>query len=183
VHGVGSSQGRGAGLRQPQVAHLAGLDELRHGSYDVLDRYPGVDPVLVQQVDPVGPEPAQGLLDDLADVLRTAVQPPPGAGGLGQVEAELGGQHDLVAPGAAEDPSEQFFVGVRPIDFGGVEQRHPGLDSLDQGCLALGCVGPGLVNAGHPHAAETEGGNFQALLAELAGFHQVLQWDGRWFLD
>ena len=51
VHGVGAADRGRAGLGQPEVAHLALVDELPDGAGDVLDRHVGVDPVLVEQVD------------------------------------------------------------------------------------------------------------------------------------
>jgi hypothetical protein len=45
-----------AGLRQPEVPDLALPNEVANGSGDVFDRYVRVDPVLVKQVDAVGPQ-------------------------------------------------------------------------------------------------------------------------------
>jgi hypothetical protein len=45
-----------AGLGQADVAHLAGLDELRHRSHGVLDRGLRVDAVLVVEVDVIDAE-------------------------------------------------------------------------------------------------------------------------------
>jgi hypothetical protein len=41
---------------------------------DLLDRHVGVDSVLVEQVDPVGPESLQHLVHDGSDVVGSAVQ-------------------------------------------------------------------------------------------------------------
>ena len=57
-----------AGLGHPEVVDLAGLDELLDGAGDVLDRDVGVDAVLVEQVDGVGPQPTQRAVDGGADV-------------------------------------------------------------------------------------------------------------------
>ncbi|MCW2891003.1 MAG: hypothetical protein JWO75_492 [Actinomycetia bacterium] len=58
-------------LAQPEVPHLSRVDELLHRAGDVFDGHRRVRAVLVQQVDVVGAEEAEGVLDDLADV-RTA---------------------------------------------------------------------------------------------------------------
>jgi hypothetical protein len=43
-----------------------------------------------------------------------------------QIEAELGGNHDLSAE-RSKRFADQFFVGERPINFGGVEKRDAAL--------------------------------------------------------
>jgi hypothetical protein len=51
---------RGSGcLGQPEMHHLARVNQFLHGAGDILDRHLGVDPVLVVQVDVVGAKPAQ----------------------------------------------------------------------------------------------------------------------------
>ena len=40
------------------MLHLPFGDELLHGAGDILDRDVGIDPVLVIEVDAIGPEPA-----------------------------------------------------------------------------------------------------------------------------
>jgi hypothetical protein len=50
---------RRRGLREAEIAHFAGLDELCHGTDRLLDLGQLVDPVLVVQVDVVDAEPLQ----------------------------------------------------------------------------------------------------------------------------
>src|SRR3954453_6503132 len=57
VNGVGATDRLGRGLRQPEVAHLAGLAELLHRPDRFPNRHRLVDPVLVVEVDVVDPEP------------------------------------------------------------------------------------------------------------------------------
>jgi hypothetical protein len=75
--------------------------------------------VLVEQVDPVGPQPLQHLLDHLADVIGLAVQPP----GRGELEPELRGENDLVTD-RGEGLTDEGFVGERPVRLGSVEECH-----------------------------------------------------------
>jgi hypothetical protein len=71
---VRSSHRFRARLGQPEVPDLPILDESLHRAGDVLDRYVGVDTVLVEQVDVVGLEARVGGLGNLPDVLRAVVQ-------------------------------------------------------------------------------------------------------------
>jgi hypothetical protein len=52
---------------------LALLNEVPDGACNVLDRYGGIDAVLIEQVDAVGPEALQRSIGDLPDMLRPAV--------------------------------------------------------------------------------------------------------------
>jgi hypothetical protein len=55
---VGAADSVRPGFGQAEVANLPGLDELLDGAGDVIDRHVRVDPVLIQQVDPVSAEAA-----------------------------------------------------------------------------------------------------------------------------
>ena len=125
LDGVGAADDVDAGFGQAEVGDLAGVDELLDGAGDVLDRHVGVDAVLVEQVDAVDVQPAQGVLDGGADVLGAAVQ----AGGAAAVEGEpeLGGDHDLVAD-RSQRLADELLVGERPVDLGGVEEGDAEVD-------------------------------------------------------
>src|SRR5439155_799857 len=97
VRRVGPPNGRRRGLRQAEVADLAGAHQLRHGADRVLDRHLGVHAVLVVQVDVIHAEARERGVACLAHVLRAAVHADKGPVRLADV-AELGGQHDAIAP-------------------------------------------------------------------------------------
>ena len=90
------------------------------GADRVLDRRGRVDAVLVVQVDVVGAEPLQRTLDGGADVGRAAVEVPWARAGV-RDDAELGGQHHLVAA-ALERAADELLVDVRAVDLGGVDE-------------------------------------------------------------
>ena len=58
---------------RPKCLTLPCLDQLLHRAGDLLDRHLRVDPVLVEQVDRVGPQPLQRAFDAALDRLGTAV--------------------------------------------------------------------------------------------------------------
>ena len=108
LDGVGAADDVDASLGEAEVTDLAGVDEVLDSTGDVLDRHVGVDAVLVEQVDPLGVEPLQGVLGGGADVLGAAVQ----AGGAAAVvgEAELGGDHHVVPDSARALPTSSSLT-------------------------------------------------------------------------
>ena len=75
LDGVCAADRLHACLGQPEVPHLARVDQLLDRAGDVLDRDVRVDAVLVEQVDRVDPEPLQRGLDAALDRLGAAVEP------------------------------------------------------------------------------------------------------------
>ena len=78
--------------------------------------------------------------------------------------AELGRQHDLVAP-AGDRPADQLLVGERPVHVGRVEEGHAQLERPVDRRVGLGLVG-GPVELGHAHAAQPLGRDLQTLAAQ-----------------
>jgi hypothetical protein len=106
--------------------------------------------VLVGQVDAVGPQSLQHLVDDLADVIRPAVQ-----SSRFELEAELRGQHHLVAD-RFERFAYQGLVRAGAVRLSGVEERHPlVVGASDEVDAVLGVDRVPVVGA-EAHAAEPD---------------------------
>jgi hypothetical protein len=89
------------------------------------------------------------------------------------VEAELGGDDDLVADGR-EGFADEELVGEGAVDFGGVEEGDAAVDGLVEEVDHGGLVFGGSVGEAHAHAAEAEGGDVEGTGgAEGAGLHGV----------
>ena len=126
LHRVRAADRLHAGFGQAEVLDLAFADQVLHRARDVLDRHVRIDAVLIEQIDAIGLQPLQRGLGDLPDVLGPAVQ----AGSADRwpnFEAELGGDHDLVAE-RRERLADQLLVGERAVDLGGVEEGDAALD-------------------------------------------------------
>ena len=80
----------------------------------------GIDAVLIEEIDPIGLEPLQRGVGDLADVRRPAVESRLLA--VFELEPELRRDDDLIA-NRRERFADELFVGERPVRFGGVEER------------------------------------------------------------
>jgi hypothetical protein len=121
-----------------------------------------VDAVLVEQVDAVGIQPMQASPPPL-DVVGAAVQP--ARGGAVVTEAELGGDHDLVAD-AGECIADEFLVGERSVNLSGVNNVVP------RSTAAWMTLMPSCSAVTEAHAAEAERGHLQAAGAEGAEIHE-----------
>ena len=86
-------------------------------------------------------------------------------------DAELGGEHHLVAP-AGDRAADELLVRVRAVDVGRVEQRHAELERAVDGGDRLFVVARA-VELGHAHAAEAERGDRQALRSQPAFLHHA----------
>ena len=67
-----ASNGACACFRQPEVLDLAFANQALHGTRDVFDGDVRINTVLVEEVDPIGLEPFQPGLSNLADVRRAS---------------------------------------------------------------------------------------------------------------
>ncbi len=97
VHRMGTADRVGRRLAEPEVAHLALRDELRHRADGLLDRRVQVDAVQVVQVDMVDAEALQRALDRLAHVVRRAVDAAKARVVRGALDPELRRELHLVA--------------------------------------------------------------------------------------
>src|SRR5271165_2674314 len=171
LHGVGAADRAGRGLGHAEVAHLAGLDQLAHGTGGVLDRDAGVDAVLVEQVDVVGAQSSQRSFHRGPDVRRAA-----GQASLPAVvverEAELRGDDDLVAYWR-ERLADDLLVGERAVHLSGVEEGDAPVDGGADERDALLAGGNGQVALAQAHAAVADGRDLQPA-AERSRVHSLL---------
>ena len=134
------------------MAHLALLLQLGEGAHLVLQRDLGVDPVQLDQVDPVDPEVAEAELDLLLEVRRAADRRPLAGAGAG--EARLGGDHQVVGVGV-QRLGDQLLADDRAVGVGGVDEVDAALDGgpeHGQGALVVLRRAPDAV-AGDLHGA------------------------------
>jgi hypothetical protein len=129
---------------------LSLLDEILDRASHVFNWNVRVDPVLVIEVDAVGPEALERALDDFPDVLRSAVE----VTGF-KIETELTGDDDLVAD-RRERFADKVFVRVGAVDFGRIKEGDAFLMGLADDRNALSSVRRGTVVGADAHAAQSE---------------------------
>ena len=167
---VGAPDRLRAGLAQAEVAHLALLDQPRHGADRFLDRHALVDAVDVIEVDHVDAEPLQARLAGDRHVVRLAVDAAALAVRAAHV-AELRRDDHLVAL-ALDALADQLLVLAGAVGVGRVEQVEAELDGAVHGLDQFDVVRHAVV-AAHAGAAEPDGRNDEALRAEFSLLHHL----------
>src|SRR6266550_469971 len=171
LNGVGAADRAHAGFGHAEVLHLAlgnqFLDRARH----VFDRHVRVDPMLIIEIHDVCPETLQRTLDALLDALGAAVLDLLPAGITS--DPELRGDHHLPAQWRQRFAYE-LFVGVRTVNFGGIEERDAPFDGRANERDHRLLVRWETVALAHPHAAEPQRRHFQIALSKFALLHWSL---------
>src|SRR5262249_39382273 len=123
------------------------------------------------EVDRVDAEAPEAGLACFADVLGAAADAADHAALPVAHDAELGGDHDPLAP-AAQRAAHQLLGGVGTVHVGGVEEVHaerePALDGGERFRLVAGTV-----DLRHPHAPEAERGHLEPELPEPSSLHEA----------
>ena len=165
---------RGSGcLGQPDVADLAGPDELGERADRILDRNLRVDPMLVVEVDRRHAKAAEAAFDRTSYVLGTAVEPAHRRVLRIAQDAELGGEEHLTAS-ALDGTPDELLVGVRAVDVGGVEEVDAEVQRVADGRDRFRVV-PSGIEIAHPHAAQADGRDPRAVAAQLSCVHPRLR--------
>jgi hypothetical protein len=91
-----------------------------------------------------------------------------------ELEAEFRGDDDLVAHGS-ESLADKFLIHERTIHLRGIEQRDATIDCPSQHRYHLLLrSGDGTMSGAGSHAAQTDGGDFEATSSQSALFHVLL---------
>src|SRR5215210_3109747 len=119
------------------------------------------------EVDPVGVEPAQRVLDRAHDPAARVAAP---VGILAHGVVELRGEDDVVAAAAGERLADDLLGLARPVDVGCVDEVDPGVERMvdDPDGLVVVGVAPG---AEH-HRAEAELADRNTSASEWSKFHK-----------
>ena len=159
-----------ARLRQAEMADLALGDQRLHRARHLLDRRLRIDAVLVEEIDRLDLQALQRTFHRRPNAGRAEVQADLLAGLRIDAETELGRDHDFVAK-RRQRLADHLLVGVGPVDLGGVEERDAALmgraDQRDPGRL-VDAVLLAIAEV-ETHAAEADGGDLEAALAQLSG--------------
>ena len=150
------------------VADLALVHEVAERRQRLLDVRARIEAVHLVEVDPVGAQPPQRVLDRADDpAARVALL----VGVLAHRVVELGGEDDVVAAAAGERLADDLLGLALPVDVGGVDEVDPGVERRvdDPDRLVVVRVAP---RAEH-HRAKTELADRHAGATQLAMLHRL----------
>src|SRR5947209_10302498 len=152
---MGAADGLHPRFRESEVFYLALLNQVLHRARRIFNRYVGIHPVLIKQIDNVSLQAREGGLGDFLDVLRTAVEPRLFSRARIDLEPEFRGDLDLSTKWGECFP-DKFFVGEWTVDFGGIEECDAPLHRRANQRSALLLVDGWAEAEAQSHAAETE---------------------------
>src|SRR5215207_6295161 len=153
VHGVGLPDGLWSRLGEPEVANLAGLHKLLHRADRLVDGCLRVHAVLVVDVYVIHAEARERSVAGRPHVVWLTAHAAE-AHVLAAHVAEIGGEHDLVAP-ALDGPADELLVGEGAVHVGRVEEGYAELYRPMNGGRRLVFVAVA-VELAHAHAPEPE---------------------------
>jgi hypothetical protein len=122
VHGVGLPDGLWSRLGEPEVANLAGLDELLHRADRLLYGRLRVHAVLVVEVYVLDPEARKRRVAGLSHVIGLAAHAKEAPVFAANV-AELGGEDDFVAS-TLYGLADEHLIGERAVHIRRVEEGY-----------------------------------------------------------
>ncbi|MNH03727.1 hypothetical protein D3C79_629980 [compost metagenome] len=169
LHRVGTPDGLGTGFRQAEVFDLALGNQLFHRAGDLFNGHLGIDAMLIEQIDGLRLQAAQGAFDSRADMLGATVEGPLLAV-IAEIEAEFGGDHHPI-PQRFQGLTQHLFVEVGAIHLGGVEQGHATLHGGANKGHGLAAIGGGAIALAQSHAAKAECADTQSGLTKKTGLH------------
>src|SRR5262245_23772261 len=153
-------------VRDPDVADAPGAHEVVEGPERLLDRSQRIGPVELVEVDPVGAEAAEAVLDRGHD-------PAPRRAPLLAVvhrHAKFGGEDDVLPAGAEGVAEDLLRAAAVSVDVRGVEERDPEIERLRDHGARAGAVDP----APEVVAAEAYRRDAEARAAEVPELHAAI---------
>jgi AcrR family transcriptional regulator len=142
------------------------VHEVRQHAERLVDVGGRIEAVDLVEVDPVGLQPAQRVLDGLGD---PAPRRAPVVGVRPQRQADLRGQHDVVAPAVDQRLADDLLRLARRVEVGGVEEVDPGVQrAVDD---PDGVVVIGVAERAEHHRPEAQRGDGDAGASERSVVH------------
>jgi len=160
--------------RGPEIADLAGLDDVVQRLHRLLDRRVRIEAVDLVEIDVVGTEPGQRCVDLLH---HGSPGEPSTAGSVAHRLEELRREHDVITTGVRLEGAAHDLLGAAvPVDVGGVPEGDAELDRLSEDrlpCLvAQGPRHPGTV--AEAHAPQSDPADLQPRRPELYLLHNAV---------
>src|SRR5438874_8762005 len=159
-------------FREAEVLHLTCSNQFLHRTGDIFNRHAGIDAVLIEQIDNIGPQSLQRSVGDLFDVLWPTIQAELLTFGT-KFESELRGNCDSLTQRSQRFANE-LFVRERTVNFSGIEKRNPAFNCRPNQRDHLILVFGRTVAKAHSHTAQSDSRHFQIALSKFPLLHCFL---------
>src|ERR1700733_1769437 len=145
------------------------FDQFGQRAHRLLNRSIRIDAMLIIEINVIDAQPPQTSVARFLHIIRLAIDT--ANIGVRRIadNPKLRGQHNLIAF-ALDRASDELFILVRSIDIGGVEKVDAQFERPMNSRNRLGVIAS-RVKLRHTHAAQTDGGNFEAGTSKIARFH------------
>ena len=144
-------------FRKSPILDLSFLDQISYCFGHFLDRYIGVNAMLVEQIDDINFKAFERTFDRLPDMHWLAVKH---LFAVFNLNAEFGG-NDHLSLKWCKSFTHQFFVGKRTVHFGSIKEADATIHSgANQGDHLL-FIRSWTITIAHPHTPEPQGRDFQ----------------------
>src|SRR6266851_3172781 len=157
-----------AKIRHADIAHLALLDDVIEGAHRLFERRVDIRPMHQIDIDVIGLQVPQALLDRRHYPLTTAVAP---VRRLVVADPELG-HHNDIAAARPERPRQRLLGDAHAIGFGSIKAVDAAVDRPLHRLAKLGLVDPAIGAADLP-AAKADRRDPQVGPSKLPIFHVV----------
>ena len=148
----GAPQSFGASFRKSERAYFPGRNQSGHGADSVFNRNFRIDAVLIEEIDRFDAKPFKAAVASAPDIFRRTVDAPDATGI--EPEPEFCGNHHTVARHFSQKSAQQLFIGVGPVDLGGVKKIAAELQITVKNTERFPFIS-GSVSKGHAHAPKS----------------------------
>src|SRR5215471_5397701 len=157
-------------FREAEVAHLAGANQIRHGTDGFFDGSVGINAMLVIEVDGVDAESIQAGVATGTDILRlTADAANIGIGAIAN-NGELGSKENFVAA-VANGLADQDLVVAVAVDIGSIQEIDAQFDGAMDCGDRFGVVARA-IKFRHAHTPKAKWGNQGTILPKMTKQHE-----------
>src|ERR1700730_13549943 len=141
-------------FRKTEVLDLAFVYQILHRAGHVFDWHVGINTMLVEQIDNIGPESFERSFSDFFDVLWPAIETDLLTFGT-KLETELGSDHHFLTE-RSKRFAHEFFIRERTVHFGSIEERDASFDGCSNQRDHLLLFFRRTVAKTHSHTAEAD---------------------------
>ena len=126
--------------------------------------------MLIEQIDGFDAQPLKTCIASAPDIFRRTVNASDAVGT--EAEPEFGGDDHTITGYLAQKTAKQFFIGVGPVDLGGIKEIAAELQIAAKNAERFRFISRS-ISKGHAHATESQGRNKRTVASKLTLWHEI----------